>query len=675
MDEGGYYGDRFGYQNYGSAGTQLHVITSSCVDPKGMQTRNSVADNFWGATQFITEVTIFVYQLSASDSILDWLSQSVAKFVLLLRDGLWRPLLPTVFILSAITLGWWGLVRKRATLTMQGAVWMVAATTLGIFMTSAPHVVMAWSTNVTNWSTVVLHDALGETIFQGGTCPESSGIRRIPFQGTDGFFSGTPEYYGPESSRGASGGGFPGQAEADFAEDAALWKNTEMIYSAFLCQPWIMAVFGESAENSEAARLYSQQALSSGAISRFEMDARRDENGNLDRVAYQEMLDNKEEDYRAISEQIGHYYPEVWGAWSGHDAQHRMTSSFVAFFGAFLGGLLIFILSVSTIVYKAGFLLFLLLSPFVLLVGIHPGMGQRIVHKYIELLLGFQVLAIFAQFLLVIYLSLYGILVTSDFGWGVKIVMMVILYVLMFVGRKHLARGIAAMAPGTMGGRIMSRVADDKTIRNASNLVPGVAAYKADKKAREKLSPLVGQIAGTALGGPAGAKIGEALGKKNADRLGKKKDPAQAPPMPTPSAGGSGPRTWARETPRPTPSPSQAPDLNRALPGPPRPAVGSGGTPPGPSSPPPAPAPSPGPGGGTGPRPAAPAPARALPSRTEQRPVVVDDEGGRMIIHRPNLRTQQQAPQPSQTQPQRVIRPKLRFDGGGRTPGSAPPRR
>ncbi|MEU3025949.1 hypothetical protein ABZ644_25005 [Nocardiopsis alba] len=626
-------------------------------------------------TQFLTEATIFVYQLSASDAILDWLTQSVAKFVLLMRDGLWRPLLPTVLILGAITLAWWGLIRKRATLTMQGAVWMVAATTLGIFMTSAPHVVMSWSTNITNWSTVIMHDTLGQTIFQSGSCPEP-GIRRVPFQGTDGFFSGTPDYYGPEHVRETSGDGFQSQSEAEFAEDAALWKNTEMIYSALLCEPWIMAVFGGSASENEAARLYGQQALSAGAISRFEMDARRDENGNLDRAAYQEMLENKEEDYRAVGEQIGHYYPESWGAWSGHDAQHRMTSSFVAFTGALLGGLLIFILSASTIVYKTGFLVLLLVSPLFMLIGVHPGIGQRIVSKYIELLLGFQVLAIFAQFLLVIYLSLYGILVTSDFGWAIKIAMMVILYVLMFIGRKHLARGIAAMAPGTMGGRIMSRVADDKTIRNASNLVPGVAAYKADRKAREKLSPLVGQIAGTALGGPAGAKIGEALGKKNAERLGKKKDPSQAPPMPTPSAGGSGPRAWARETPRPTPSPSQAPDLNRALPGPPRPAVGSGGTPPGPSSPPPAPAPSPGPGGGTGPRPAAPAPARALPSRTEQRPVVVDDEGGRMIIHRPNLRTSAQAPQQPQTQPQRVIRPRLRFDGGGgRTPGQAPPRR
>lgn len=598
LDENDGYGRGYGYANYGTAGMQLHVITNSCVDPKGMRAENAIGSLFWGFTRIVADLTIFVYQLSASGDILTWLSSTVAKFIFLMRDGVWRPLIPTVTIIGAITLAYWGLVRKRATLTIEGALWMVLATGLGLWVTGAPDHFMSTATTITNSSTAIIHDTIGETMFQANGCPPT-GLRKVPFQDSD-----SPEHHGTDRLTEVSGGGFESESNRTNPLNDPLWINSEMIYDSLVCQPYMMAVFGNSDQGKEAAKLYARQAISSGAFSRRDVETLRVEEG-FDRTRYESELSAKEEDFRAVGEQVFHFYPEAWGAWSGHDAGHRLQASIVSAVGAVLGGLIIFIVSLAVLIHKVTFLLFLLASPVVFLIGIHPGVGRILVMRYLETLVGLLLMQVFVTLVQVVFLSLYGVLVATSLNWAVKIALMLALYVGSFIFRKKLAQGLASMGNGAFG-RMMTKAANDKSLSHAANAVPGVAAYKLDKKAREKLSPIIGQALGTYLGGPMGGQLGRNLGEKNAARLrgDKRKQPSQAPPM-QPQIKWTARDVTPQERSQAPPLRTQLPDHvpgQRALPGgPPSPP---GGRPSGPPSPPP-PGPS-SPGGPQGPAPGLP---------------------------------------------------------------------
>ncbi|MFE9247229.1 hypothetical protein [Nocardiopsis sp. NPDC006938] len=647
---------------------QLHVITESCVDPKGLRPENAISSGLWSATKIITDITIFVYQISASDSILGWLTGIVAKFIILLRDGIWRPLLPTITILGAISLGYWGLIKKQLILTVESAVWMVLATALGFWVLGDPASFMRFASHATNMGTATINATVGETMFQANRCPQD-GLSRIPFQDTN-----SPEHYGPTGD---------GGHDRDFNDghlwEDPVWTNSAMIYDSLLCQPWIMAVFGGGQNENEAAHLYADQAIRSSAFSRADLAQIRTDRGGdesdeeIYRRYYDRSLESKSQQYQAVTEQIYHFYPESYGAWSGHDTAHRLQAAGTAAVGAVLGGLLIFIVSGAVIVHKIMFLFLLLASPVVLLFGIHPGFGRILVHRYFEALVGILVMQLMVQLVQTIFLSLYGVLAGSTMHWSVKIALMFLIYVAAFIFRKKIAAALASIGGGAFA-RIMNKSANDKTLGRVAMAIPGVAAYKVDRKIREKASPLVGQLAGTALGGPIGGHIGKTLGEKNAARLrgDKKRTPDQAPPMPVPnlrggggyaprpgrsgtwggsgggwappsppaggtSGGGGGGRWSAQDVTPPRPSP---PSSKALPPGPAGGSAGGGGSTP-PPTPPPAPAPalpsSSGPGGSGGaaatPPTRAPSTAPALLGAPQGQRVV--SEGQSMIVHRP----------------------------------------
>src|SRR5690606_31135469 len=122
------------YGQYGTAGQQWHTIRESCVDKLSSSAMATLSNTAWDLSKTINQSTITVYQAATSDGLLDNFNRLVENVIGELREGIWRPLLPTVIILGAVWLGWYGLIRKRVTLTIESAVWMVVATTLGIWI-------------------------------------------------------------------------------------------------------------------------------------------------------------------------------------------------------------------------------------------------------------------------------------------------------------------------------------------------------------------------------------------------------------------------------------------------------------------------------------------------------------------------------------------------------------
>ncbi|TDQ54787.1 hypothetical protein [Actinorugispora endophytica] len=138
------------YGQYGTAGQQWHVIRESCVDKLSSSAVATLSNTAWDLSKTINQSTITVYQAASSDGLLDSFNRLVEGVVTELREGIWRPLLPTVIILGAVWLGWYGLIRKRVTLTIESAIWMVLATALGIWILINPSQILGYASTVVN---------------------------------------------------------------------------------------------------------------------------------------------------------------------------------------------------------------------------------------------------------------------------------------------------------------------------------------------------------------------------------------------------------------------------------------------------------------------------------------------------------------------------------------------
>ena len=88
------------YGQYGTSGTQWHMITESCVDGISNGAQATLANTAWDLSKTINQSTITVYQAATTDGLLDSFNQMVENVVTTLRDGIWEPLIPTVVILG-----------------------------------------------------------------------------------------------------------------------------------------------------------------------------------------------------------------------------------------------------------------------------------------------------------------------------------------------------------------------------------------------------------------------------------------------------------------------------------------------------------------------------------------------------------------------------------------------
>jgi len=80
---------------------------------------NSVAGMVFDASKALDRVTITVYQSAAGEGILSWLTSSVDRLITSLGNAIYFPFLAPVVIIGAIWLAWQGLIRKRATRTIE----------------------------------------------------------------------------------------------------------------------------------------------------------------------------------------------------------------------------------------------------------------------------------------------------------------------------------------------------------------------------------------------------------------------------------------------------------------------------------------------------------------------------------------------------------------------------
>jgi hypothetical protein len=486
-------GGRTLYDNYGVAGQFWAAHGLQCSDMTSL-IGNNVAGMVFDAAKSIDRVTITVYQSAAGNNILTWLQDAVDKLISALGNAIYFPYLAPVVILGAIWLAWQGLIRKRATRTIEGTLWMVVACVAAIALIGRPAAFTGVGTTVSNGVTGVLN-----TAFSKLPAPASSNC--LPVQQGD-----------PQSVSGNF---------AFTSGNALVDENANELWSVLVCKPWLYGELGSTAYATSpggqqtVVNKYGRQLLWSQAIAANETPSTA-------------LFQAKQATYSGIASSMQQQDPAVYPLFQGNQWTTRMEISFAALFAALVAGLLILLIALTLIVLKLGFLLLLVAGPFFLIVGTHPGFGRVIAIRWFEMLVGVLMKSAAVAIVLSVLLYCYSLIMgTADtvLPWALKILMIALVTVAVFIYRKPFSHLFSAVGYGTLGSteraeyslREASHTFRRSTLDAATAAVPGMASYRAARWSRRNSGQAAAVAAGAAAGVAAGSTAaGRAAGAEAA---------------------------------------------------------------------------------------------------------------------------------------------------------------
>ncbi|PSK97296.1 TrbL/VirB6 plasmid conjugal transfer protein [Murinocardiopsis flavida] len=454
------------YGQYGTSGQQWHVIRESCVDKLGTSAVATLSNTAWDLSKTINQSTITVYQAATSDGLLDNFNRLVENVINELRGGIWQPLLPTVVILGAIWLGWFGLVRKRVTLTVESSVWMVLAMTLGIWILVNPGQILGYASTAVNSGGQLVNSAVSKISVPGvsDNCPT----------------------------------GAPGIEKAAWESDSefAVRKNSQMLWSGLVCRPWMAGEFGTGPVADIAAEQHGVALLGAQGVSRVELQEVAD--GDVDS---EDLYKQKQDDYEEIAADIENTYPEVYPLFDGSQQGSRLGVATLALFASVFAGGLILAGAVALIVLKIGFLLLLLLSPIFLLIGIHPGYGRTVLLRWLEMMIGLLLKQIFVVLLISLLVMCYGLVMASGLGWGLQMILLALFTVALFIYRKPFAHLFASVNANTFTSRMVNDAMTSNVLGKSANVLPPVAYMRAQRWGLRRAPQLATAAGGVPAGG------------------------------------------------------------------------------------------------------------------------------------------------------------------------------
>jgi hypothetical protein len=474
------------YDSYGMAGQSWSAYGLQCSDFASI-IGNQVAGVVFTGAKALDRVTITVYQSAAGEGILAWLSGAVDRLITSLGNAIYFPFLAPVVIIGAIWLAWQGLIRKRASRTIEGTIWMVLACATAIWLIGRPADFTGIGKSVSDGITQTLNIAFAKL-----PAPQQSSC--VPLQKGD-----------PQVPAGTNFAYTAGNGVVD--------TNANELWTVLVCKPWLDGEFGTTAfatggGHPTVVNKYGRQLLWAQAIAANEKPTAA-------------MLTAKQDAYAGIAASIKQNDPGVYPLFQGKLWTTRLEIGFAALFAALAAGLLVLLIAITLIVLKLSFLLLLVAGPFFLIVGTHPGFGRIVALRWAEMLIG--VLLKTAAIALVLSLLLYAyslIMGASDTAlpWALKILMISLVTVAVFIYRKPFGHLFSAVGYGVIGSQERaetsmakaSSTARRNTVDAATVGVPGFAGYRAARWARRNPGQAASVAAGIATAGTAGAMAGAA---------------------------------------------------------------------------------------------------------------------------------------------------------------------
>ena len=479
------------YDNYGIAGQFWAAHGLQCSDMTSL-VGNNVAGMVFDGAKSLDRVTITVYQSAAGSSILTWLQNAVDKLISALGNAIYFPYLAPVVILGAMWLAWQGLIRKRATRTIEGTLWMVVAAVAAIALIGQADFT-GIGTTVSNGVTGVLNTAFSKL-------PAPAGSNCLPVA------AGDPQSV-TASYAFTSGNGLVDQ-------------NANELWSVLVCKPWVwgeLGTTGFAATGSGAPTVvntYGRQLLWSQAIAANESPTTA-------------LIQAKQATYTGIASALQTGDPAIYPLFQGNQWTTRLEIAFAAMFAAVVAGLLILLIALTLIVLKLGFLLLLVAGPLFLIIGTHPGFGRIIAIRWFEMLAGVLMKQVAIAITLSVLLYCYSLIMgtaNTVLPWALKILMIALVTVAVFIYRKPFTHLFSAVGYGSIGSHERAeyslREAGStfrRSTRDAATVaIPGIATYRAARWARRNPGSAAPAGTGTmdagVAAGTAAAPVGTATG-------------------------------------------------------------------------------------------------------------------------------------------------------------------
>ena len=534
------------YDHYAMAGQYWAAYGLQCSQMTSL-IGNNVAGMVFDMAKSLDRVTITVYQSAAGSNILTWLSSSVDNLIKALGNAIYFPFLAPVVIIGAIWLAWQGLIRKRATRTIEGTIWMVIACAAAIWLIGQPQDFTDVGTTVSNGVTSVLNTAFAN--LPAG--PTGAGSNCLPIQQND------PDSVTPNFAF-TSGSGL-------------VDENANELWSVLVCKPWLVGEFGTSeyapmgsaAANTNVVNEYGRSLLFAQAVATNETSSPA-------------LTQEKQAIYNGIAMRLQAQNPAVYSLFQGDQWTTRLEIAFTALFAAVAAGLLVLLIALTLIILKLGFLLLLVAGPFFLIVGVHPGFGRVIAIRWFEMLVGVLLKQVAVALVLSVLLYCYSLIMETtdqELPWALKIMMISLVTVAVFIYRKPFQHLFSSVGYGMLGANERAEVSWRESAFGfrrvsataAGTVMPGAGPARASRWARRTATDGAGGADGTASGTGAaeggvratssdGMSVGPAVDSHSAAR----QWPAAgvgtgrtAPPLPLPTNGASpatngGSAGWAR---------------------------------------------------------------------------------------------------------------------------------
>jgi TrbL/VirB6 plasmid conjugal transfer protein len=473
------------YSSYGVAGQYWAATNLQCSDMTSL-IGNNVASMVFDIAKSIDRVTITVYQSAAGEGILSWLTSVVDKLISSLGNAIYFPYLAAVVIIGAIWLAWQGLIRKRATRTIEGTIWMVVACVAAIWLIGRPADFTGAGAAVSNGISQSLNTAFSKL-------PAPSQSNCLPVGHND------PQVQSANFNF-SSGNGIVAQ-------------NADELWTVLVCKPWLAGEFGTTAFGATAGsqtpvNTYGRQLLWSQAIATNEKPTNA-------------LIQAKQSTYSGIAASIQQKDPGIYPLFQGKQWTTRLEIAFAALFAAAIAGVLVLLIAVTLILLKLGFLLLLVVGPFFLLIGTHPGFGRVVALRWFEMLVGVLLKQAAVALVLSVLLYAYSLIMgTSDAAlpWALKILMIALVTIAVFIYRRPFQHLFSAVGYGMIGSTERAEVDMQRyrstlrqnTLGAAAVAVPGFAAYRAARWARRNpgQAAALATAAGTGGVGAAAAAAG-----------------------------------------------------------------------------------------------------------------------------------------------------------------------
>ena len=548
------------YDNYGIAGQYWAATGLKCSDMTSL-IGNNVAGMVFDMAKSLDRVTITVYQSAAGSDILSWLSGSVDQLITALGNAVYFPFLAPVVIIATIWLAWQGLVRKRATKTLEGTIWMVIACAAAIWLIGRP-------TDFTNVGTTVLNGVTSVLNTAFANLPATKGSNCLPVANGDNQ-SVTSNY--------------------SFTSGTGLVdKNANELWTVLVCKPWLDGELGSTqyatgpGQPQTVVNQYGRQLLWAQAVA-----------ANEDATSTA-LVGAKQATYNGISAQLQQTNPAVFSLFQGDQWTTRLEIGFEALFAAVAAGLLVLLIALTLIILKLGFLLLLVAGPFFLIVGIHPGFGRVVAIRWFEMLVGVLLKQVAVALTLSVLLYCYSLIMsTTDqaLPWALKIMMIALVTVAVFIYRKPFQHLFSSVGYGMLGADERAQVSWREsafgfrrvTANAAGAAAPNVGAARAARFARRGAADApsaaeaaagVGGVSASGATIPEGMQVVAGADSHSTARqwpeagvgTGRTAPPLPLPPHGGPPPGSSGPPAgWARggtagtAARRPAPPPSASP--------------------------------------------------------------------------------------------------------------------